>query len=141
MSWPVEHIPDEDVLYRCAHRNAYNPKTGKLTNLMFNDKGDGVSVDWGAHSDPDTARTRPPSGPENNAVYELWAREVRYTKAYPQSLDVIHTAKPYQAHASIIGFYGMDALIKQAIREELLEMLDERGPRIPLGAPVKRPSP
>jgi hypothetical protein len=131
--WPVEDIPDEDIVYRCVHRRAYSPD-GELTNAVFSDDGTGVSVDWAKYSTASQARSRR-SAPEDNAVYSLYVREVRQTKKYPGSLQICHTpdlASSNRAHTSIYGFHEMERTMKVIVREELLDILKHRGAIIPL---------
>lgn len=136
MSWQPESIPDDDILYRCVHHRCRNPTTGKLTTAALSDKdGTGISTDWQRYSDPETARMHPRGGASNYDVYELGVSEVRYTATQPGALRVEHTPIPInQAHASIFGFYEMESRLKLRIRQELLDLMDERG-RVPLPIP------
>jgi hypothetical protein len=59
-SWPIELVPDADLLFMRVHHN--NIREGRLLPLVFLNHGegeeDGMSTDWNKYSTPEETRNR-----------------------------------------------------------------------------------
>ena len=110
--WPVEKIPDADVLYYRVHKRRYletshalpedAPQDELPPNLFKFIKGD-LSVDWSKYTTPQKSKDRA-NVPDDNGIVEFEAGAVR-----AQGHTVVHTpvhTPPEQrnrAHSSVCG--------------------------------------
>lgn len=101
--WPVEEIPDGDVLYHRVHRNALRnmpadmPKNKVYPNAFRIDDGD-MSVDWSKYATPQEAKNRA-KVPAQNGIVEFTAGDVR-----DDGHRVVHSPSRHnQAHSSVRG--------------------------------------
>jgi hypothetical protein len=100
--WPVEEIPDEDTLFRAAHKNWFFPD-GDLKEGYFRDYE--MSCDWCKYSTPEDTRARRDNS-DDNAVIEMSVSAIRSTRSEPQRVEhapIDDPVKPNQAHTHVIG--------------------------------------
>lgn len=104
MSYPIEHIPDEDHIYMRIHKANIDASivddNEKILIGAFNIKGDdGLSVNWSKYSSPSETI----KNPDVNGVVSIGVRNIRDV-----SLNVIHDpistlTIDNRAHSLIIG--------------------------------------
>ena len=105
--WPIEEIPDTDVLYYRVHKTRYletsralpadAPKDELPPNLFKFIKGD-LSVDWSKYATPQESKDRA-RVPADNGIVEFEAGAVR-----AQAHKVVHTPEQnHRAHSSVRG--------------------------------------
>lgn len=105
--WPVEEIPDADVLYYRVHKRRYLETSNALPadapqdelppNLFKFIRGD-LSVDWSKYATPQEAKDRA-RVPADNGIVGFQAGPVR-----AQDHQVVHTPEQNnRAHSSVRG--------------------------------------
>ncbi len=105
--WPVEEIPDADVLYYRVHKRRYLETSNALPadapqdelppNLFKFIKGD-LSVDWSKYATPQEAKGRA-RVPADNGIVGFRTGPVR-----TQGHQVVHTPEQNnRAHSSVRG--------------------------------------
>jgi hypothetical protein len=114
MSYPVENIPDGDLLFKWIPRNRLDPD-GRPDPGVFSDKGIGMSTNWSRYCTAEECRAGC-SRPNSVGVVSLHAQKVR---ALPQ--EVRHTPKTWpklpkqaQAHTDVIGAKDPEVQVKLA---------------------------
>ncbi len=69
--WPIEDIPDPDILFMRTHKIHFKKDTGELKPSFFKDHGDSMSSNWNKYClTPEEAR-RKAKIPEENAVIQF----------------------------------------------------------------------
>ena len=105
--WPIEAIPDTDMLYYRIHKTRYletsralpsdAPKDELPPNLFKFIQGD-LSVDWSKYATPQESKDRA-RVPTDNGIVEFEAGDVR-----AQAHEVVHTPEQNnRAHSSVRG--------------------------------------
>jgi len=74
LKFPVEDIPDSDVVYRRAHRSRM--RDGKPTVGVFTAVDGGMSVAWSKYSSAEESHSRS-KNPHDNAIVELSVGDIR----------------------------------------------------------------
>jgi hypothetical protein len=96
--WPVEQIPDEDVLFFRIHRN-YMVNDDEVPLGAFRDQGGGMSTDWNKYSTPEESQMRS-SIPADNGIVSLRVGGVRGINP----LSVTHAPEPgNRSHTEVHG--------------------------------------
>lgn len=110
--WPIEEIPDADVLYYRVHKRRYLetlqalPKDGPQDELPPNlfkfIKGD-LSVDWSKYATPQKSKDRA-RAPDDNGIVEFKAGAVR-AQGHTVVHTPVHTPPEFRnrAHSSVCG--------------------------------------
>lgn len=116
MKWPVEDIPDGDLLYRRVHVNLLpaNKTDGTIPPGAFLGI-EGISVDWSKYStaSDSLARSRQPA---MTGIIQILAGDVRRFK----ELSVIHAPlDDNRAHSNINGFTKCDRITRTDLRKML----------------------
>jgi hypothetical protein len=116
--WPIEDVPDTDVVYRRVHTSRVIDGVARPSAFPLKD---GLSTDWQKYSTAEQARKRAPK-PSDNGIVSLQIGKVR---AVP--LEVKHTPiqrssqqtsrggvhiEPNQAHVDVIGEDTLEMRIK-----------------------------
>lgn len=117
MSYPVEDIPDEDLLYKRIHiRNDF--RDGKVIPGAFRERVEGtdkgMSTDWSKYSTPKKTKNRARK-PKENAVISFITLNLISLK-----LNVIHHPEPLnRAHTNITGI-GRDPEIRTKLKDSFV---------------------
>jgi hypothetical protein len=100
MDWPVEAIPDDDLLYKRVHENFITRNGIEPGTFANRPKGDPwMSVDWAKYSTPEETRKRGKE-PSRNAVIGALAGEVR---AIPGQIVEHLPTKENRSHSGVTG--------------------------------------
>lgn len=87
--WPIELIPDSDLLFRFV--NKVHIKKGKLKPKAFKMRGEGIdkgmSTDWEEYSTPQKTKNRT-NVPADNGVISFVTGKLR-----KETFEVVHTPK------------------------------------------------
>lgn len=103
--WPVESIPDEDLLYKRVHLRLLKDDGSIMTGAF---KDTEMSTDWSRYSTPDDSRARA-RHPAVNGVAALRAGDVRLIEG--QSVE--HAPLPEnRAHANVVGQKSPEVRVK-----------------------------
>jgi hypothetical protein len=136
MPWPVEEIPDEDIVYFRVHRDYF--RNGELNPKAFRPQGISMSVDWMRYSTPDQTRRRAKMPAENGIV----SIKVHVARTVP-GLSVIHEPESVpecerdnRAHT---GIRGMTGVVKQAARIAFYKQFQTMGWTIHPDTPLLDP--
>ncbi len=95
-----ENILDKCHVFYRLHQSFFNKK-GKLSPGVFQDRGNGMSVDWKKYSTPEETQMRAPKNPKLNKIGELNVGEIRKIE-----LKVEHTPDELtrnRAHSDVFG--------------------------------------
>jgi hypothetical protein len=129
-SWPIEDIPDADLLYYWANRAHFFD--GSLDPGVFRDREGSMSTSWAKYSSAEVFRQRARK-PEDNAVLELTVMDVRAI----DPLEVRHSPDlADRSHTDVIGEKSTEVRLKLmrafrwAIPPSWSPPQDERGPRV-----------
>ena len=115
--WPKEEIPDEDRLFRRAHRG-YCPD-GELGPGIIRGLQMGMSADWNKYSTPEETRQRAPK-PDDNGVVQMIVGELRKVpRVRVEHAPDLETRN--RAHAEV---YGPDEKRDQEVRLKLLRLCE-----------------
>jgi hypothetical protein len=100
--WPVEEIPDPDVLFMRVHKSY--AQAGELQPGAFRDHGGGMSVNWAKYCDPAGARALSKTPSDNGVISFPSAGQVRAVGE--PGLRVVHEPdreRPDRSHTEVFG--------------------------------------
>jgi hypothetical protein len=103
--WPVEDIPDKDLLYFRVHETYQVPGTTEIRPGAFRDRGAGMSSDWEKYSTPEQTRARAQQ-PDRNGVVSFHAGSIRIIKGQTVVHEPISPGgdqPPNRAHTEVFG--------------------------------------
>jgi hypothetical protein len=100
MDWPIEVIPDDDLLYMRVHENYITHNGIEPGTFVNRPKGSPyMSVDWARYSRPEETRGRGRE-PSRNAVVGALAGEVR---KIPEQIVEHLPIKENRSHSGVTG--------------------------------------
>lgn len=120
--WPVEDIPDADLLYRRVHRDHID-KGEPMFGVFRNDgQGDaaGMSVDWSKYAEPQETQAR---GRKPASEYGVLALTVSDVRQIPRQ-EVLHEPEwpDNRAHTNVKGPKSKREGAEQEIRLRFLQI-------------------
>ena len=116
INWPIEFIPNEDILYYRMHKMFIEKDTNIIPSAGFRSQGNSMSTDWNKYSTPEKLRRRA-NNPEVNRITEMNVGDVRTIP-----LTVNHApdhVEMNRAHTDVIGLVGILRSKLSKIRTQL----------------------
>lgn len=98
MAFPVEEIPDDDLLYRRIHQKHYHADIDKISSVAFKDER--MSVNWSKYSTPAEVANQ-----SSILVVSLVARECRALSQIVEHIPIEarNPGGPNRSHSEVCG--------------------------------------
>ncbi len=120
--WPVENIPDSDLLYMRAHKQHFDG--AELLPGVFRPQGNSISVDWNKYAKPEQTQLRAVRNPFRNSIISLNAGKIRVVPPMSVIHDPINDPAdpgyPWRAHSGLMNL-PEDGELKTEVRLRLLD--------------------
>lgn len=125
--WPIENIPDADILYYRIHRKQIEQSGGRIARGHFKERGGAgatatppsMSTDWSAYSSPAESRARA-AQPEENLIVSLPVGRVREIDAVSVVHSPVQNEPEVEDNRSHTDVFGISR--NPRARDHLLEL-------------------